>query len=229
MNKVNFHYISVLLDMLYGIEMDDEDVEELGLRAWDLIGNKNTRLYSYTACTDSDNSIKLPCNATSVESVTTSCEDWSRVTNYSNNGDYRTSIIENQIESQKYYKSQYYQPGKLVSFRQIGYNLYFGQNYGALNILYKGIEADEDGLPELTDKEANAIATFIAYTQKYKEGLLTNNTVMMNLAANLEQKWLKQCDQARVTELNQNDMNEILNIRDSWNRHVYNYSFKPIH
>jgi hypothetical protein len=41
---------------------------------------------------------------------------------------------------------------------------------------------DDDGLPYLTDKEARAIATFIAYTIKYKEGLKTNNTVMINLA-----------------------------------------------
>jgi len=46
----------------------------------------------------------------------------------------------------------------------------------------------------LTDKEANAIATYIAYVQKYKEGIKTNNTVIINLAANLEGKWLKQCD-----------------------------------
>jgi hypothetical protein len=60
--------------------------------------------------------------------------------------------------------------------------LYFKRNYGVINILYKGIVADEDGLPWLTDKEAAAIATFIAYTDKYKEGLKTNNTVMINLA-----------------------------------------------
>jgi hypothetical protein len=34
---------------------------------------------------------------------------------------------------------------------------------------------DGDGLPELSDKEANAIATYIAYVDKYKEGLKTNN------------------------------------------------------
>jgi hypothetical protein len=44
-----------------------------------------------------------------------------------------------------------------------------------VNILYKGILADEDGLPELTDKEATAIATYIAYVTKFKEGLITNN------------------------------------------------------
>jgi len=34
---------------------------------------------------------------------------------------------------------------------------------------------DDDGLPELTDKEATAIATYIAYITKFKEGLITNN------------------------------------------------------
>lgn len=230
MEKVNFHYVGVLLDMLYGVEMEDEDLEEIGLRAWDLIGNKDVKLYSYSSCVDPiDNSIQLPCNATSVESVTTSYEDWNRVTNFSENGDQRTSFIENHIEAEKIYSSPYYQSGKLIAYEQVGNTLYFKRNYGVINILYKGIVADEDGLPWLTDKEAAAIATFIAYTDKYKEGLKTNNTVMINLAQNLEQKWLKQCDQARITNLSQNDMNEILNIKDSWNRHSYGYSYKPIH
>ena len=51
---------------------------------------------------------------------------------------------------------------------------------------------------------------------------------MINLAYSLEQRWLKQCDQARVTQLSQNDINDILNVRDSWNRHNYGMSFKPI-
>ena len=43
---VNFHYVSVLLDMLYGIKnIEEADVEELGLIAWGLIGNKNRKLY----------------------------------------------------------------------------------------------------------------------------------------------------------------------------------------
>jgi len=63
--------------------MDDEDLEELGLIAWEAIGNKRTKLYQYKTCVGPDNSITLPCNASSVESVTTSFEDWNRVTNYS--------------------------------------------------------------------------------------------------------------------------------------------------
>jgi hypothetical protein len=55
-------------------------------------------------------------------------------------------------------------PGKVLKYQQVGDKLYFTHNYGMINILYKGIEADEEGLPMLSDKEANAIATYIAYT-----------------------------------------------------------------
>ena len=225
----NFHYVAVLLDQLYGIEMEDEDLEELGLVAWNEIKNRDIRLYHYCTRIDSDNSITLPCNAVSVESVTSSYEDWNRVTNYSNNGDYRTSVIESYIEAEKLYTSPYYQSGKILPYHQSGNTLYFDKNYGVVNVLYKGIVADEEGLPMLTDKEAQAIATYIAFVQKYKEGLKTNNTVIINLATNLETKWSKQCDQARVGQLSQNDMNQILNIKDSWNRHSYGFSYKPIH
>lgn len=229
MNKVNFHYIAVLLDMLYGLELEDEDLEEIGLIAWNLIGNKTTRLYSYsTTINPDDNSIKLPCNASSIESVTIPCEDWSRVTNYSEQGDPRTAFIESYIESSKIFKSSYHVPGKLVKYYQTGDILYFPENYGTVNILYKGIIMDGDGLPELSDKEANAIATYIAYVDKYKEGLKTNNGGLIQLAKDLEQKWLKQCDQARVTNLSANDMNEILDIKVSWDRKSYGIGYKGL-
>lgn len=229
MQTNNFHYVEVLLDQLYGIEMETEDLEELGLIGWELIGNKNTKLYRYKECIGTDNAITLPCNAVSIESVTTSYEDWARVTNYSDNGDNRTAFIESSIEAQKLYVSPYYNSGQLLSYEQVGNVLYFPKNYGTVNILYKGILADEEGLPELTDKEALAIATYLAYVSKYKEGLKTNNVAIVQQAAMLEQKWLKQCDQARVSKLSQNAMNDILNVKGSWNRKSYGISYKPLY
>lgn len=223
--------------MLYGIELEDETIEELGLLGWNLIGNRNVRLYRCSMNINPiDNSITLPCNALDgpieekgiVEAVTASYEDWAYVTNYSEIGDNKTSYIENKIESEKYYQSQYYIPGKLLKYKQSGDKLYFSHNYGKVNILYKGIVTDDDGLPELTEKEANAIATYIAYITKYKEGLITNNTVIINLAKSLKNDWLQQCDQARITYLNQNDMNNILEIKNSWDRSGYGRSYKPI-
>ena len=229
MNLNNFHYVAVLLDQLYGMELDDEDLEELGLIAWEHIGNKRSRLYTYKTCINqTDNSIQLPCNASSIEAVTASYEDWNRVTNYSLNGDNRSAYIESYIESSKEFPSKYYIPGKLLDYEQVGDTIYFTKNYGIINILYKGILADDDGLPMLSDKEALAIATYIAYVQKYKDGLKTNNTNTINLATNLEQKWAKQCDQARISKLSQNDMNEILEVKNSWDRKSYGIGISPI-
>ena len=45
----------------------------------------------------------------------------------------------------------------------------------------------------------------------------------------LEAKWNRLCDAARVPEyLNQNEMNEILDAKHSWDRKIFNKSYKPI-
>ena len=163
-----------------------------------------------------------------VEAVTTLYEDWERVTNYSEYGDNNTSFVEQSIEAEKFYESPYYISGKLLKYEQVGDKLYFTHNYGKVNILYKGILADEEGLPEITDKEATAIATYIAYILKFKEGLQTSNANISNQAIQLYNIWSKQCDQARVSYLNQNDMNNILDIKSSWDRKSYGKTYKPI-
>lgn len=222
--------------MMYGIEMDDEDVEELGLLGWNLIGNRNVRLYRYKACIDPrDNSVTLPCNAldadgrSCVEMVTTQYEDWERTTNKNDFGDLGTSFVEQTVEAEKYYQSPWYMSGKMLKFKQVGDKLYFTHNYGTVNILYKGVLSDEEGLPEVTDKEATAIATYIAWVQKFKEGLMTNNQAILQQAQLLKAQWLQQCDQARITYLNQNDFNNIIDIINSWDRPRYSKTgFKPI-
>ena len=229
MNNNNFHYVAVLLEQLYGLEMEDEDLEELGLIAWELIGNRNIRLYKFSAVPDCNNSITLPCNVEEIEAITTSYEDWQYVTDKHEYGDLNSAYVENIIEAEKTNKSPFYIPGKYVKgYQQVGDKLYFNEPYGTINILYKGIELDEDGLPYISNKEATAIATYLAYIDKYKEGLKTNNANMVNMANSLLAIWNKQCDQARVTKLSQNDMNTILDVKSSWGRHSYNKSQKPI-
>ena len=219
--------------MMYGIELEDQDLEEIGLIAWGLIGNKNRKLYRYQACINPiDNSVTLPCNAVDingdscVELVTALYEDWERVTNYSEYGDNNTSFVEQSIEAEKFYQGSYYLPGKVLKYEQVGDKLYFTHNYGKVNILYKGILFDEEGLPEISDKEALAISTYIAYVIKYKESLLTNNDAANKQAIQLLSLWNKQCDQARVNYLNQNAMDEILDVKSSWDRKSYGKGFK---
>jgi hypothetical protein len=82
-------------------------------------------------------------------------------------------------------------PGKVIKYEQVKDKLYFTHNYGKINILYKGIILDEEGLPELTDKEAMAVATYIAYIQAFKEGIKTNSADKRRLSQILEEKWHK--------------------------------------
>lgn len=221
--------------MTYGIELEDSDMEEYGLMAWDYIGNKNRKLYRY--CTEIDpldNSVTLPCNAldlngdSCVELVTASWEDWSSVTNTTNNGDLSTAYTEHFIEASKYFEGPYYMSGKVLHYEKIGDKLYFTHNYGKVNILYKGILSDEDGLPEISDKEAMAIATYIAYILKFKEALRTNNGDTLRMSQILYQQWAKQCDQAKIKYISQSDMDAILEVGSSWDRKRFGFGYKPL-
>lgn len=227
----DFHYAMTLMEQLYGMTVQEDQFEEIALVAWNLIGNKRYRLYKYSTCANEcTNEVTLPCNCDIIESVTTSWEDWNSTSNLYPNGDINSAHVEEYIESKKQYQSPLYQRGKLVKYKQAGDTLYLNEPYGQINILYKGVVLDEDGLPQLTDKEALAIATYCAYVQKFKEGLMTNNGNIVQLANSLKQQWNVQCDQARVAEyINQNEMNEILDAKTNWNRKLYNKSYKPIH
>ena len=100
---------------------------------------------------------------------------------------------------------------------------------GKIFILYYGEELDEEGLPELTDKEVDAIACYIAMTVYYKKGLQTGNQLITQQALDLKREWSKLCDAARIAEhISQNEMNEILDAKTSWNRKVYGKSLKPL-
>ena len=225
----NFHYSLTLADQLYGVTMQEEQFEELALYAWNHIGNKRYKLYKFSTCINECNQkITLPCNCDSVESVTTSGEDWNRTSYLYPEGDINSAMIEEYIESRKDFKHPLYQRGKFVKYINQGDSLVFPEPCGQVTIVYKGVEYDEDGLPSIDDKEALAIATYCAYVTKFKEGIVTNNANIINVANVLKQQWATQCDQARITSLNQNDMDQILDVKFCWDRKQYGKSYKPL-
>ena len=228
MAQNNFHYAISLAQMLYDIEGDIEDLEEIGLIAYNFIGNKNTRLYRATL--DVNNGVaKLPCNCDIIEAVTYCGEDWNYTSNQKNDGDVRSAYIENYIESRKAFSDPFYISGKYVKYKRVGDVLHIDTGLSKVNILYHGVELDEDGLPIINDKEAIAIAEYIAYVYKYKEAIRTNNGTILQMAQDLKQQWLFHCDAARVAEyVSQEEMNKILDVQSSWGRKVYGKSYKPI-
>lgn len=227
----NFHYAISLAQMLYDIEGDTDDLEEIGLVAYNFIGNKNTRLYKAILDVNcEDGSIQLPCNVDIIEAVTyCGPEDWNYTSNTKEFGDIQSSYTENYIESKKSFLNPLYISGKYVEYKRVGNTLYVNKGIGKVIILYHGILLDEEGLPKINDKEAIAIAEYIAYVYKYKEAIRTNNQNILRMAQELKQQWLFHCDAARVPEyVSQEEMDQILNVQSSWNRKVYNKSYKPI-
>jgi hypothetical protein len=83
--------------MLYDIDINDMDtLIEIGLIAYNFIGNKNTHLVSEIVDVDAKSGlVKLPCKADLVEAVTyPHMEDWSTTSNVKNFGDVNTLNIE---------------------------------------------------------------------------------------------------------------------------------------
>lgn len=224
----NFKYALSLAQTLYDIEGDIEDLEEIGLIAYNFIGNKNTILKKITLDVK-DGVVELPCEINLIEAVVYGMEDWNYTSNTKQNGDPQSSIIEEYIESEKYSLDPYYISGKYVKYKRSGNKLYVNKGFNKVTVLYHEEVLDEDGLPEINEKEAIAIADYIAYTLKYKEAIKTNNANIFQMAQVLKQQWLFHCDAARVSDyVNQNEMDAILNAQSSWNRKTFGKSYKSI-
>mgnify|MGYP006916109792 CR=1 FL=1 len=89
----DFHYAQYLCYELYGVTYEDSVFEELGLLAFNKIGNKRWRTYrSFTHIEDGQ--ATLPCNADVIEAVVMPFEDWNRTTNTDWDGDLDSSWIE---------------------------------------------------------------------------------------------------------------------------------------
>ena len=80
---MNFRYAISLAQTLYDVEGDTEDLEEIGLVAYNFIGNKNTLLKQETLSVNcEDGTIQLPCGVDVIEAVTyCGVEDWGYTSN----------------------------------------------------------------------------------------------------------------------------------------------------
>lgn len=216
-----------IANTLYGVNVGEDEFEDLALHAWQLIGNKHSRLYRYTTCTK-NRRIKLPCNAEYVEAVTLPQEDAQLSSNVSDVPIYENSYIEKRNEHGKYSLNPLYAAGVLVSYREEGDDLVFDRDYHSVTILYHGVLVDnEDGLPLVSDKELTAVAAYVAYASMYRQSLVLKNGNILQLAQTLKNDWLRACNDARVPAyVSQNEMNDILDVMTRWDRKSYGKSYK---
>ena len=227
----NFKYAISLAQMLYDVDINDMDtLIEIGLVAYNFIGNKNTQLKSEIVNVDLKTGlVKLPCKVDLVEAITyPRAEDWNYTSNTKNYGDFNSLNVEQYIEKSKQSIDPLYISGKFVKYRREGNYIYVNEPVELVCVLYHTEQLDEEDLPLINDKEAIAIADYIAYTVKYKEALRSNNQAVFQMAQTIKKQWLIHCDAARVPEyVNQNEMNDLLETTSSYNRKVYGRSYKP--
>lgn len=224
----NFHYALSLLDTMFNISLQEDEFEEIAVVGWGLIGNKRTKIYRYRTCvSDCSEGVELPCNVDEIEAVTVDFEDWNYSTNDTPNGDLNSAFVEQYIENRKAFKSPLYIKGKFIKYERVGNMLYFDHPHGNINILYRGVVVDDDGLPQITDKEALALATYCAYVVKFREGLKSNNANIIVMSDRLYNQWLTRADQARTGfYLSQNEWDEVLDAKTNWNRKIHGKSLK---
>lgn len=227
----NFKYAISLAQMLYDIDINDMDtLIEIGLVAYNFIGNKNTQLVADIVNVDMRTGlVNLPCKADLVEAITyPKIEDWNYTSNTKNFGDFNTLNVEQYIEKSKQSVDPLYVSGRLIKYRREGNYIYVNEKVDVVCVLYHVEQLDEEDLPLINDKEAIAIADYIAYTIKYKEALRSNNSNVFQMAQTIKKQWLLHCDAARVPEyVNQNEMNDLLEVASSHNRKVHGRSYKP--
>ena len=226
----NIRYAISLAQTMYDTEVDTDDAIEIALIAYKFIGNKQTKLRR-AILEIVDNRAKLPCDCIG-DCIEAICyigpEDWSYSDNIHEWGDVRTSYIEDYIEGEKMFLDPLYQRGKYVKYRREGDYIYTNKGSGHAIILYHTEILDAEGLPEITDKEAVAIAEYIAYTVMWKNAIKEKNQTLFTMAAEIKKQWLIHCDAARVPELmSQNEADAILNANTSHGRKSHGYSYKP--
>lgn len=223
----NFKSVYPLVHSLYGVVLDESDMEDFALTGWNLIGNKQTRLYRYKANTDNCR-IQLPCNVELIEAVYADVPDANTSSPISYSGNLNNQFYEDINEGFKNVKHSLYNSNKLVHYRLEGDELVFTKDYDNVVILYHGIIVDEDGLPFLNDKEVQALALYIAYASLYKQSLIGKDPNIFQLAGALKSDWLRACNAARIRSMTHNEMDDILDVRTRWDRKFYGRSFKPV-
>lgn len=142
---------------------------------------------------------------------------------------YYNSSVEYYNESQKRELNPFYNRGHLAKYRIEGDSIVFDKDYNNVTVMYHGVILDEDGLPYLTDKEVKALASYVAYVETYKKGLVKQDGNIMNFANMIKAEWTKLCSAARIPDhITQNDVNDVLDVKTRWDRKMYGKSFSVL-
>ena len=124
MKTFSFHTAYTQARELYGLELNPDEFESLGLIAWGKIGNKMSKLYKYQVVPDQSVNgeyiIPLPCNVDRIEAVTADYEDYQKTTPTTLAGNNQNGWIEGYIETRKFNTGTLNVSGKYIKYREEG-------------------------------------------------------------------------------------------------------------
>jgi len=241
----NFLNAKFLLKDSFDITMTDEDFIEKAYRGYRKIGNIATATHVYKGLVENC-SINLPCNVEFIESVTTGdvvLDNLTDVVIYYNdevsqgpkvNQYYFPDIMLNNSSLSKINlsRTQLHPTGQFVPYEICGKNelIKVGSQWEneKLNIIYRGQVLDEDGLPALTSKEVEAIATYVAYLDVQKR-VFKREPGMVEILNYIIPRYKRALQAASIPEyVSQNFWDQLLSANTRMDRKTFGSSYKLI-
>ena len=222
---------SALADLydMHGLSMNNDEFETYAYKALEFIGN----IYGETVTVPLDiidYKATIPDDCLYIEQVTSTKEDFQLKDNlYREN--YENAILEDYIEARKSGNNNtLYQKGGFLNYETIDDStIKFTTPSGIALLQYRKRLVDENGLPFITHKEITAISSFCIYVYNSKKLNATKDKNIMELLPMYKREWQRKCDNARTPEyMNQNDIDNLGNVLNSWDRKQYGLSSKMI-
>jgi len=209
----------------FGFDLNEDDVEEYVDDLLRQIGNLHVEYYKFrgkVVKAETGNFVDLPCNALSIDSVTTG-DDINHTSN--------TSTAD---QTSHYIKYNYTETGMhpdgafIQNWSNKGTRLVFDNYEGSVQIFYRGQLVDDNNIPMVTSMELYALAEFFNFMRNQRRYYTLPPTAdlkdkMLMSKAELDGK----IDRARVDfKFNQNLVNRYLDIKTSFNRKSFNRDIK---
>lgn len=246
LNKADLNLLAAypIMHRKYNITMSETDFIEEAYIAFKEINSIPVKYYYYTAKPLSiDNmSVKLPCNVYRILSVTSAPlngDDYRDIEPYKaplsqpkDRKELTQNILIGNSDLQTY---------QLNDTPYVGLGTYLAYEWGSdehiiiadtrlvdsdIHIVYEGIAVDEEGLPMITRKHAQAIAVKVAYTYAIRKVFMGDPT-MTQILPLLTQEAARLTQAAAIPEhITDNELDNMLNEHTRFDRKRYNKGFK---
>jgi hypothetical protein len=230
------------LKQQYPVEMTQDDFIESAYYVWRTIGNIATNEERFFVTVPDDQIIELPDNCEFIQAVT-QIDDPKQFPTFDSGGpkDRHVPSVYTQSYTPTKNESLNASRGESVNYKTLGKNTIqitspdlIGRD---LQITYKTMEVDEDGLPLLNDKEVAAIAAEVARQHLTAKMFSMVNTKSSGAQAQISTTMLQFITQeaarlmtaAKIDEkINDDALDKMLDVQTNWDRKLYGKRWNPL-